>query len=317
MEISHQSAVPIEVTRQEFSISTDKEKLQLDVIHGFLGNSYWAEGIDISVVQQSIASSLCFGVYRGDKQVGFARLVTDLATFGYLADVFVVDDFQGRGLGSWLVQTILSHPIIPFLRRVMLFTRDAHALYAKFGFTPLPGSENGMEIVNIAAVHGEHAEVLPVEPYRRRRTWPMQSVNWSGWNLKRYIIESDANNVNADDILATAESYTRAMLPAASSDDTIPKAGFTTLHIGQEAVWLLIDLWHRDILKHSLYYAPLDRPHLFRPGPCDGTCACVWELSVICHEKDAWVRHVLAEPLKPDLQGYLQDRLEITAQKGR
>jgi GNAT superfamily N-acetyltransferase len=123
--------------RDEYLISTDASLLDLKVVHGFLSTSYWAAGVPESVVARSIENSLCFGVYRGEEQAGFARVVTDRATFAYLADVFVLEEHRGRGIGKWLVEVILSHPDLQGLRRWMLATRDAHDLYRKYAFTEL------------------------------------------------------------------------------------------------------------------------------------------------------------------------------------
>jgi GNAT superfamily N-acetyltransferase len=111
--------------------------LDLEVVHGFLRRSYWAAGVPENVVRRSIENSLCFGVYRGEEQAGFARVVTDRATFAYLADVFVLEEHRGRGIGKWLVEVILSHPDLQGLRRWMLATRDAHDLYRRYAFTEL------------------------------------------------------------------------------------------------------------------------------------------------------------------------------------
>lgn len=128
-----------ELTKGEYSISTDNGRLDIDVIHGYLsGESYWAKGIPVETVKRSIDNSLCFGVYHNNGQVGFARLVTDKATFAYLADVFIVEAHRGRGLSKWLVEVIHAHPDVQGLRRWMLGTRDAHGLYAQFGWTSLP-----------------------------------------------------------------------------------------------------------------------------------------------------------------------------------
>ncbi len=118
-------------------ISTDKSRLDLAVVHGFLKGSYWAEGVPEEVVLRSVENSLVFGVYRGEEQAGFARVVTDYATFAYLADVFILKAHCERGLGKWLVETILSHPELQGMRRWMLATRDAHGLYREYGFTEL------------------------------------------------------------------------------------------------------------------------------------------------------------------------------------
>lgn len=132
----------------EYTITTDKSKLDIEVIHGFLSQSYWAEDIPVAIVQRSIEGSLCFGVFHGDRQIGFARVVTDMATFAYLADVFIIEDHRGKGLSKWLMEVITGHPGLQGLRRFLLATRDAHGLYRQFGFTALASPENLMHIHN-------------------------------------------------------------------------------------------------------------------------------------------------------------------------
>jgi GNAT superfamily N-acetyltransferase len=127
-------------------ISDDTALLDLDVIHGYLTRCYWAEGIPREVVERSIAGSLCFGAYEDGAQVGFARVVTDQATFAYLADVFVLETYRGRGVSRQLMEAIVSHPQLQGLRRWHLVTRDAHGVYAKFGFKPLAAPERHMEL---------------------------------------------------------------------------------------------------------------------------------------------------------------------------
>jgi GNAT superfamily N-acetyltransferase len=130
----------------KFVISTDKQRIDLGIVHGFLTESYWAKGIPREVVARSIENSLCFGVYGHGKQVGFARVITDYATYAYIGDVFVLESYQGDGLGKWLMECILRHPWLQGLRRWSLATMDAHGLYAKFGFTPLKTPERFMEL---------------------------------------------------------------------------------------------------------------------------------------------------------------------------
>ena len=127
------------------TIDTDKRRLDLDVIHGFLSASYWSPDVPRETVRRAIENSLCFGVYIGAAQVGFARVITDLATFAYLADVFVLEAYRGRGLSKRLMDAIVSHPQLQGLRRWMLITRDAHGLYARYGFTPLAAPDRFME----------------------------------------------------------------------------------------------------------------------------------------------------------------------------
>ncbi len=136
------------VSKSGFAISTDKEKFDIDLIHSFLTRSYWAEGISKDVIKKSIEGSLCFGVFEHEKQVGFARMITDMATFAYLADVFIIEEYQGRGLSKLLMEVIMSHPDLQGLRRFMLATRDAHGLYKQFGFTPLTNVDRWMQIHN-------------------------------------------------------------------------------------------------------------------------------------------------------------------------
>jgi GNAT superfamily N-acetyltransferase len=130
----------------EFQISTDPARIDLRAVHEFLTNSYWARGIPLETVQRSIENSLCFGIYHGDRQIGFARVITDRATFAYLADVFVLPDYRGHGLSKWLMECIIAHPDLQGLRRWMLATQDAHELYAQYGFSPLKAPERWMEI---------------------------------------------------------------------------------------------------------------------------------------------------------------------------
>ena len=138
---------PIEYRRGEFVISTDRARLDLDAIHGFLSNCYWAKGIPRDVVAKSIENSLCFGVYDSSgAQIGFARVVSDFATVAYLGDVFVIAAYRGRGLSKWMMECIMQHPALQNLRRWILLTRDAHGLYKQFGFTPLRAPERFMEL---------------------------------------------------------------------------------------------------------------------------------------------------------------------------
>jgi GNAT superfamily N-acetyltransferase len=134
-----------------FLISTDKSKLDLDVIHQFLSReSYWAAGIPRETVARSIENSLCFGVYDNARQIGFARVVTDFATYAYVADVFILERYRERGLGRELMSSIMCHPKLLGLRRWSLGTRDAQGLYAQFGFKPVVNTRarTVMEIVD-------------------------------------------------------------------------------------------------------------------------------------------------------------------------
>jgi GNAT superfamily N-acetyltransferase len=137
----------IDYRRGEFLISTNREYLSLDVVHGFLTNCYWAKGIPREVVARSIEHALCFGIYDGEgAQVGFARVISDFATMAYVGDVFVLETHRGRGLGKWLMQCIMQHPALQNLRRWILTTRDAHGLYSQVGFTPVKAPERFMEL---------------------------------------------------------------------------------------------------------------------------------------------------------------------------
>jgi GNAT superfamily N-acetyltransferase len=139
--------VHYEITRDSFRISTDPRKTDVAAVHAYLCRSYWAEGIPIDIVARSIESSLCFSLFDGDRQIGFARVVTDRATFAYLCDVYVLEEYQGRGLGTWLIQAVRAHPDLQTLRRFSLVTRDAHGLYTKCGFSGIKDPGRHMEIV--------------------------------------------------------------------------------------------------------------------------------------------------------------------------
>ena len=132
------------VTENNFIISTDKNKINIEYVHDFLSHSYWSPGVPMETVTKAMKGSLCFGVYDNDKQIGYARMVTDTATFAYLADVFIDENYRGKGLGKWLVKVILAHPDLQGLRRIMLATKDAHALYEQVGFTAINNPERYM-----------------------------------------------------------------------------------------------------------------------------------------------------------------------------
>jgi GNAT superfamily N-acetyltransferase len=136
----------VEVERDGYVVSTDPERLDVDAIHAYLTRSYWAEGIPKSTVERSLRGSLCFGLYRSGVQVGLARVITDGATFAYLCDVYVLEAERGRGLSKWLIEVLLAHPALVNLRRFALATRDAHGLYARYGFTELARPHTFMEI---------------------------------------------------------------------------------------------------------------------------------------------------------------------------
>ena len=124
--------------------------MDLNAVFGYLTECYWAKGIPKKIVKQSIENSLCFGVYEGKRQIGFARVISDYATYGYIGDVFVLDEYRGQGLGKWLMRCIMAHPRLQGLRRWGLVTRDAHGLYAQHGFTQLKSPEIHMEVFNPA-----------------------------------------------------------------------------------------------------------------------------------------------------------------------
>ena len=123
--------------KDNYTISTDQSKLDIALIHGFLSESYWSKDIPLSIVKKSIHHSLCFGVYNNDKQIGFARVISDYTTFAYLGDVFIIEQERGRGLSKWLMECILKHNELQGLRNFCLMTSDAHSLYERFGFKNL------------------------------------------------------------------------------------------------------------------------------------------------------------------------------------
>jgi GNAT superfamily N-acetyltransferase len=136
-----------EQRRGEFLISTDPRRLDVQRVHRFLTDCYWAKGIPLAVVERSIRHALCFGIYDGSgAQVGFARVVSDFSTIAYLGDVFILESHRGRGLGKWMMECILEHPALEGMRRWILVTRDAHGFYEHFGFTPLKSAERYMEL---------------------------------------------------------------------------------------------------------------------------------------------------------------------------
>ena len=137
----------MEWIKGEFTISTDKSRLHFGVIQSFLANdSYWAKKRTSEQTKTAIENSICFGLYHNDRQIGFARVVSDQATFAYLGDVFVLEEFRGQGLSKWLMETIIAHPELQGLRRWLLATRDAHGLYEQYGFGPLMRPDRWMEL---------------------------------------------------------------------------------------------------------------------------------------------------------------------------
>lgn len=130
-----------------FTITTDKSKLDINVIHRYLsGESYWSKNIPIERIQKSIENALCFGVYHNDQQIGYAKVVSDFSTMAYLGDVFILETYRGQGLSKQLMETIMSHPELQNLRRWILLTADAHELYKKYGWQPIASPEKWMEI---------------------------------------------------------------------------------------------------------------------------------------------------------------------------
>jgi GNAT superfamily N-acetyltransferase len=138
----------IETHRDRFIISTDPARLDVDAIADMLARAYWASGRSRERLDRALANSLVFGLYDGDEQIGLARIVSDYAIFAYLCDVFIREDYRGRGLGKWLMQTVHSHPDLQGLRRWLLATRDAHGLYAQYGWKPLADPGRWMENFN-------------------------------------------------------------------------------------------------------------------------------------------------------------------------
>ncbi len=137
----------MEFHNAEFTISTDKSRLQFDVINKFFAeDSYWAQLRTPLQTRTAIENSICFGMYHDGKQIGFARVVSDQATFAYLGDVFVLSEYRGQGLSKWLMETIIAHPYLQGLRRWILATRDAHGLYEQYGFGPLVYPDRWMEL---------------------------------------------------------------------------------------------------------------------------------------------------------------------------
>ena len=130
----------------ELFITTDKSKLNLDLVHKFLNTAYWSKGRSIEIINKSVENSLCFGVYNKNEQLGFARVVTDFSIFAYLADVFILEEYRSLGIGKKLIQTILEYPELKDIKRWMLATTDAHKFYSQFGFNNLDQPEKFMEM---------------------------------------------------------------------------------------------------------------------------------------------------------------------------
>jgi GNAT superfamily N-acetyltransferase len=149
---------PHEVARQgDLVISTDRRLVDVAMVHNFLSNrSYWATGRPLEVVRRSLENSLCFGLYENHRQIGFARIVTDRATFAWLCDVFVLDPYRSRGLAKWLIGHVMSYPALQGLRRILLGTRDAHGLYERYDFRPLADASRFMEVFRPDLYGKEH-----------------------------------------------------------------------------------------------------------------------------------------------------------------
>jgi GNAT superfamily N-acetyltransferase len=140
--------IPFEVSKENLIISTDPQRLDLDAVCGFLSRAYWAQNRTRLTIERSLRNSLVFGVYDEKCMVAMARIVTDYATFAWLCDVFVHENYRGRGIGKWLMESILAHPELQSLRRWLLATRDAHGLYSQYGYTSLHNTERWMERIN-------------------------------------------------------------------------------------------------------------------------------------------------------------------------
>lgn len=147
--------------REEYRISTDPAHFDLDAIHAYLVRAYWSQGIPRKTVERAVANSLCFAVLHGKAQIGFARVVTDSATFAYLCDVYILEEHRGKGLGKWLMECVMGHPGLQGLRRFSLATRDAHVLYRQFGFRDLGNPDAAMEILRPDVYRSRDSEEGP------------------------------------------------------------------------------------------------------------------------------------------------------------
>jgi GNAT superfamily N-acetyltransferase len=136
----------LEITNGPYSVTTDPERLDIDAVHAYLSRCFWATGISKEIVAKAMTHSLCFGLFHEHAQIGLARVVTDYATYAYLCDVYVLESYQGKGLGKWMMEFVMKHPELQGLRRFQLVTRDAHGLYSRFGFTTPINPERHMEI---------------------------------------------------------------------------------------------------------------------------------------------------------------------------
>ena len=146
MPSAHPTGTHLQHQKGEFTITTDPAAADVDAVHAFLSRSYWAEGIPRETVARAIANSIPFSLIHGTDQVGLARVITDRATFAYLSDVYILEAYRGRGLSSWLLETIMAHPHLQGLRRFSLTTRDADGLYRRYGFTDITTPPTHLEI---------------------------------------------------------------------------------------------------------------------------------------------------------------------------
>lgn len=140
------SVMPVKNKIGRYKISADKSRMDIKVIHSFLSSSYWAKGRNLSVTKSTIRNSECFGLFCKGNQVGFARVISDKTTMAYLADVFILEEHRGKGLGKWFMEYVFAHRTFRKVKKWMLATHDAHGLYSKFGFTPLRNPQNMMEM---------------------------------------------------------------------------------------------------------------------------------------------------------------------------
>ncbi len=143
---------PFEVTKDNLTVSTDPQRIDLETVCGFLSRSYWAQNRTRSTIERALRNSLVFGVFKEDRMIAMAREVTDYATFAWLCDVFVHEDYRGRGIGKWLMESVLAHPELHGLRRWVLATRDAHGLYSQYGYSSLHNVERWMERLDPDAI---------------------------------------------------------------------------------------------------------------------------------------------------------------------
>ena len=147
----------LETHKDNFTISTDPARLDMDAVCDFLTRAYWALGRPRERTERALANSLVFGLYAGEKQIGLARVVSDYAVFAYLCDVFIHEEYRTHGLGKWLIETVMSHPDLQGLRRWTLATRDAHGLYRQFGWDTMQNPEKWMEILRPFPSEGQNS----------------------------------------------------------------------------------------------------------------------------------------------------------------